>query len=118
MHIENTTRAGVAHHWHGIYRILWRTPPNGSAVLRPGDRGRDVKWLREQLHKATGLTSIAPDPLFFDAGLQELLESFQGERDLNADGVAGPRTFIILQNLSREPDVPRLGVARSEQAQL
>ena len=96
-------------HWFGEYRLLWKTPPNGNAALRPGDRNADVKWLRDRLATATGLTSIAPDPLYFDAGLKGLVQSFQRGQELNADGVVGARTFITLNNLDRESSVPRLG---------
>jgi len=100
----------LGRHWFGEYRLLWKMPPHGSVSLRPGDRSKDVPWLREQIKDATGLTAIAPDPLYFDAALRELLESFQRENGLRVDGVAGPRTFINLRNLSRHPSVPRLGV--------
>ena len=96
-------------HWFGEYRLLWKAPPNGNAALRPGDRNADVKWLRDRLAKATGLTSIAPDPLYFDAGLKELVQSFQRSHELSADGVVGARTFINLNNLDRESPAPRLG---------
>ncbi len=95
-------------HWFGEYRLLWKTPPGGSAVLRPGDRSTDVQWLREKLKQATGLTSIAPDPLLFDEGLKTLVQTFQRSRELSADGVVGARTFIHLNNLFRQSAVPRL----------
>jgi general secretion pathway protein A len=100
-------------HWFGEYRLLWRTPPDGRAVLRPGDRGTDVAWLRERLQTVTGLTSIAPDQNFYDAGLKELVASFQRDQDLAADGVAGARTLINLNNLEKQAGVPRLGMPRS-----
>lgn len=95
-------------HWFGEYRLLWKTPPGGSAVLRPGDRSTDVQWLREKLKQATGLSSIAPDPQLFDEGLKTLVQDFQRSRELSADGVVGARTFIHLNNLSRQSTVPRL----------
>ncbi|TCK17184.1 type II secretion system protein A [Thiogranum longum] len=101
-------------HWFGEYRLLWKTPPGGSPVLRPGDRSPVVKWLREKLKLATGLSSIAPDPLFFDEGLKTLVQDFQRSHELNADGVVGARTFIHLNNLSRQPTVPRLGVVTAQ----
>ena len=103
--------AGLKHHWFGEYRLLWKTPPNGSASLHPGDRNADVKWLRERLRQATGLTAIAADPLTYDAGLKQLVQSFQRSHELSTDGVAGARTFINLNNLDRQPSVPRLGIA-------
>ena len=99
-------------HWFGEYRLLWRTPPGGRSVLRPGDRGTGVAWLRERLQAVTGMTSITADKNFYDAGLKELVESFQRDRELTADGVAGARTLINLNNLEKQPDVPRLGVPR------
>ena len=101
--------ADIKRHWFGEYRLLWKTPPNGSTSLRVGDRSADVKWLREQIQRATGLTSIAPDPTVFDAGLKELVQTFQRDQELSADGVAGARTFINLNNLDKQPSVPRLG---------
>ncbi|MEA3244140.1 MAG: AAA family ATPase [Pseudomonadota bacterium] len=101
--------ADLKRHWFGEYRLLWKTPPNGSTSLSYGHRSADVKWLREQLQRATGLTSIAPDPLVFDAGLKQLVQTFQRDQELNADGVAGARTFINLNNLGTQPSVPRLG---------
>jgi general secretion pathway protein A len=76
-------------HWFGEYRLLWKTPPAGSPVLRPGDRSPDIKWLREKLKLATGLSSIAPDPLFFDEGLKTLVQGFQRSHELSADGIVG-----------------------------
>ena len=101
--------ADLKRHWFGEYRLLWKTPPNGSTSLSFGVRSADVKWLREQLQRATGLTSIAPDPMVFDAGLKELVQTFQRDRELSDDGVAGARTFINLNNLGTQPSVPRLG---------
>ncbi len=101
-------------YWFGEYQLLWKMPPNGSAMLRAGDRSKDVQWLREQLQHATGSTSIAPDPWLFDAGLYQLLQTFQSERGLSADGVAGPRTFIVLGNQSRQQGIPRLAVFQPE----
>lgn len=101
-------------HWFGEYRLLWKTPPGGSPVLRPGDRNPDVKWLREKLKLASGMSSIAPDPLYFDEGLKSLVQEFQRSHELSADGVVGARTFIHLNNLSRQPTVPRLGIVKAQ----
>lgn len=96
--------------WLGHYRILWKTPPKGSPVLRPGYSGSDVIWLRERIQKATGLTAISPDPAFYDEALRELVREFQRGQGLQTDGIAGPHTLIHLNSLERDLSVPRLGV--------
>lgn len=98
--------------WLGHYRILWKTPPKGSPVLRPGERGSDVAWLRERIQKVTGMTAISPNPAFYDEGLKELVEQFQRDQGLQADGIAGPHTLIHLNNLDRQMALPRLGVVK------
>jgi general secretion pathway protein A len=101
--------AELRERWLGHYRILWKTPPEGSTVLRPGYRGGDVAWLRERLQEATGLAAVAQDPGFYDAGLRELVREFQRAQALDADGIAGPRTLIHLNNSDRSSEGPRLG---------
>ncbi len=95
-------------HWYGAYRLLWQTPPQGHMVLHPGTRNPDVRWLRDQLHLVTGMTSIVSEPELYDASLKSLVESFQRSRGLNTDGIAGAQTFIHLNNLHQQPDIPRL----------
>ncbi len=100
-------------YWFGEYRLLWRTPPGGQPVLSPGDRGEGVAWLRDRLQTVTGMTSITADPNFYDAGLKALVQSFQRDQELKADGVAGAHTLINLNNLEKQAGVPRLGASRS-----
>jgi general secretion pathway protein A len=109
-HIEVELQT-LEEHWFGEFRLLWRLPPAGSVTLRPGNRSEDVRWLREQLETVTGRSATASDPARFDAGLRKLLESFQREQGLRVDGVAGPRTLIHVNTLSRQRAVPRLAAA-------
>jgi general secretion pathway protein A len=95
--------------WLGHYRILWKTPPEGNTVLRPGYRGGDVVWLREHLQEVTGLAAVSQDPTVYDAGLRELVREFQRAQALDADGIAGPRTLIHLYNSDQSSEGPRLG---------
>ncbi len=98
--------------WLGHYRILWKTPPKGSAVLRPGDRSSDVAWLRDRIQKVTGVAAISADAAYYDQGLKEVVQEFQRREGLQADGIAGAHTLINLNNLERPPTVPRLGAVK------
>ena len=97
--------------WYGEYRLLWRVAPSGSTVLRPGYRSNDVRWLREQLQRITGETDLVDDPRLYDATLKARVAAFQRQQGLVADGVAGGRTLIMLNNLIEGTDVPRLKIA-------
>jgi general secretion pathway protein A len=95
-------------HWYGEYRLLWQTPPSGTIALRPGNRSNDVRWLRERLARIVGESAAAADPRSYDAELKAMVQSIQREQGLAADGVAGARTFIMLNNLDEQANVPRL----------
>jgi general secretion pathway protein A len=103
--------AELRERWMGHYRVLWKMPPEGNTVLRPGSRGGDVMWLRERLQEVTGLAAVSQDPAFYDTGLRELVREFQRGQTLDADGIAGPRTLIHLNNSDRSSEGPRLGSA-------
>lgn len=94
--------------WFGDYRLLWQTPPAGHAVLRPGDRGSDVIWLKEQLQIALGLSAAQMGSNRYNNELKQLVEQFQLTQGLGADGVAGPETLIYLNTATGRPGVPRL----------
>ena len=64
-------------------------------ILAFGDRGESVKWLQWILNHHG--TNLAIDGIF---GKQTKLSVllFQGEHDLVADGIVGPKTIAALQN--------------------
>ena len=75
-------------------------------VVAQGDRGPDVDWIAQRLaglHSATAPALDAP----LDARTKEWLRAFQAAQDLKADGVAGPRTYMRLNQLSNVVE-PRL----------
>lgn len=94
--------------WEGDFVMLWR-PALKAALLGLGSSGAGVTWLREQLSLADGepLVEIAGQDQF-DEKLQRRLQSFQRQNGLNADGIAGPWTMILLSNLRLPPDTPTL----------
>jgi general secretion pathway protein A len=94
--------------WQGDFMMLWR-PTLDIPLLGPGSTGEAVTWLRERL----SLADAEPKAQIqgedrFDEALQQRLERFQRANGLNADGIAGPWTMILLNNLQLPPDTPTL----------
>lgn len=102
-------RVGVAAfvaRFGGEFTTFWRVPRAFREMLAQGDRGADVDWLAQRL---AGLDDSTVPPLDrpFDARLKERLRAFQATQDLKADGVAGPHTYMRLNQLSGVAE-PRL----------
>jgi general secretion pathway protein A len=97
--------------WPGDFVMLWR-PVLDIPLLGQGSTGEAVTWLRERLALADGepKAKITTEDRF-DAALQSRLQRFQEANGLNADGIAGPWTMIMLNNLQLPPDTPTLEVA-------
>jgi general secretion pathway protein A len=90
----------------GEFTTFWRMPRGYREQLAEGDRGQDVDWLNArlaQINKAPAVTSGRP----LDATTRDWLRRFQAAQNLKADGVAGPRTFMRLNQLTGVPE-PRL----------
>jgi len=85
-------------HWLGEYTLLWQTPPFYDQALQQGSHGPLVQWLDQVLVRLYGQSSV---PTIHDTYTGELItqvKRFQQSKGLVADGVAGPLTFIHLNN--------------------
>ena len=103
---ERVTIAAFAARFGGEFTTFWRAPRAFRDVVAQGDRGADVDWLAQRLAASSGATGPAPDrPL--DAAMKERLGAFQAKQGLKADGVAGPHTYMRLNQLSGVAE-PRL----------
>jgi murein L,D-transpeptidase YcbB/YkuD len=67
-------------------------------LLRIGDRGDAVIWLRDALARYRGEPLATESSDQFDFELQTQLREFQGRHQLIRDGVAGPITLGQLKN--------------------
>lgn len=115
------TPAEIQRFWFGNYQLLWQVPPGGNTVLRPGNQGSDVVWLKEQLQVALGLSAAQVGSRNYNQELKSLVERFQRVQGLKADGVAGPETLIHLNTATKRPGVPLLqdnGAAKSTPTRL
>ncbi len=94
--------------WNGQVTVLWRSPVDTALILQ-GGRGDPVRWLRQQLDLAEGISidaNTASDR--FDAELGVRVRRFQAHHGLVADGVVGPRTMLYLDQPPSTPNSPTL----------
>jgi general secretion pathway protein A len=100
---ERIDLASFVARFGGEFTTFWRMPRGFRDELAEGDRGPDVDWLAArlaQLNKAQAPKADRP----LDATTREWLRRFEAARYLKADGVAGPRTYMRLNQLSGVPE--------------
>jgi general secretion pathway protein A len=98
--------------WFGEALALWQLPPHGDAMLRPGDRGPAVAWLRGQLALLRETDPALATSDEYDAELYGWVREFQTSRRAKVDGFAGEQTFVQLDAALPAPGTPTLaGVA-------
>ncbi|NJD69787.1 MAG: hypothetical protein C3F12_11495 [Candidatus Methylomirabilota bacterium] len=95
-------------YWDGPFILLWKAPELSSVPIRPGTRGKDVEWVREQLAEFDGVHGGGPNRQVFDDNLRARVIAFQRSRSLMADGIVGKETLTHLSAAQRDPKVPRL----------
>jgi general secretion pathway protein A len=91
--------------------LLWRTPPDYQAPLRPEARSALVPWLESQLARLQGRAPQASHGEYYDQALQLQVLAFQHQYQLVTDAVVGPQTLIQLSALS-DADIPLLTVVQ------
>ena len=106
--VVRVPRAELEKSWYGTYRLLWKKPPSGYVLLRPGMRNKDVPWLRERLSRVNGRETATADRALYDESLVSEVIALQRRHGLVADGYAGAHTLILLNNLIADPEIPYL----------
>lgn len=84
------------------------TPPTPRTVLRPGDRGDDVKALQVLLI-AAGADIVADGS--YGPATEAAVRAFQTTSGLDVDGIAGPATRTALKAPTPTPPAPTQEVA-------
>ncbi|MGJ0489718.1 AAA family ATPase [Methylobacter sp.] len=102
--------ADVLSLWDGYYLILWQPPRPDMTEIVPQQTSANVLWLRQQLSAITGASTSVNEPLFFDEALKAQVINFQRRHHLMADGIAGARTLIHLDNSTGVGDSPHLEI--------
>ncbi len=104
--------ASLAPYWFGQALILWRPPTGSDQPIGPASSGENVRWLRESLAALDDEYAVAADAAdAFDEELVGRLQAFQRKHRLEADGIAGLKTQIIINSLLETDDLPRLSTS-------
>jgi len=102
-------------YWLGEFTLLWRPVFPLNQELRRGDQGTAVAWLARSLPDA----AESPDagttagPGLYDSQLETRVKQFQLRHGLLPDGIAGPKTLILLDRKLGTPG-PRLAETQRE----
>ncbi|MFL6649271.1 MAG: AAA family ATPase [Sulfurifustaceae bacterium] len=94
--------ATVDRRWYGKFLTLWRAPPSGETPLRVGVQGPAIVWLRGALAKASGTPVLDAENVSFDTKLEKQVKAFQRRHHLDADGVVGRNTLILLDRFDAD----------------
>jgi general secretion pathway protein A len=95
--------------WLGEFTLLWRPTFPLNRELRRGDQGTAVAWLARSLSDAAESPEAGrvSGPGLFDSQLETRVKQFQLLHGLLPDGIAGPKTLILLNRKLGTPG-PRL----------
>ena len=98
--------------WPKRYLALWQPPSVEFDILRPGDRGKLILWLRKNIDEALGLQTEANGQMeVYDVSLKKRVELFQRQQGLVADGLVGELTMLHLNALQLDKRSPLLSLS-------
>jgi general secretion pathway protein A len=101
--------AVLSEFWFGPYLVVWRPANGDDRPIGPGTQSENVRWLRESLAAINeDYTPEAGGGDIFDAELERQVIEFQRQHRLEADGLVGQKTQIIINTLLAQNDAPRL----------
>lgn len=110
---RNVPIATLVQQLGGEFTTLYKMPRGFRAQLVAGAQGPDVDWIAERLAQ---LNKVAAPPVERPLGEETLalLKAFQASQNLKSDGVAGPRTYMRLNQLGGVTEPRLLAASTSE----
>ena len=99
--------AELGERWTGEYLLLWK-PAIGSTSIGEGSSQSDIRWLHQRLDMHEGRKAPVSLPYTYDAALRRRVRGFQQVNGLDADGLVGERTLILLNQLAPTVGTPVL----------
>ena len=98
--------------WGGPFVLVWKPPVVGPVPLKPGTRGKDVRWLRQRLGVVDGHAASPNGDEVYDDELQRRVVAFQRIESLTPDGIVGEETLVRLAAATPSPGAPSLSQVR------
>jgi general secretion pathway protein A len=98
--------ASLAGLWNGVAYILWKNYYHFDGVIPISSPGEVILSLK--MHLKTLGFPIAEMTATYDATTRAAVETIQARHGLDADGMVGPLTKIVLYNEDRSLEMPRL----------
>lgn len=106
-HFREMPAGELERFWLGEFTLLWRPMLPAAREIRRGDQGVPVVWLAQSLPDSPGLSGEGKAGGVFDERLEARVKRFQMRHGLLPDGIAGPKTLILLNQRLGAPG-PRL----------
>jgi general secretion pathway protein A len=108
--VQTVSLAALADSWRGDFSTFWRAPPGYGQRPAEGETSAVVDWLAVKLATLRG-EARPGGRASMDAALKSRIHAFQLSQGLEADGLAGPMTFMQL-NRATGVDEPRLATEK------
>lgn len=94
--IQRVSVSQLVQQWFGEYGLIWQPPAEYQGVVKPGAQGPLVGWLERQLAMLSGRQANPATDLKLEGALLKEVQAFQKAAGIEADGVVGPHTLILL----------------------
>jgi general secretion pathway protein A len=107
-HNQRVSIEDLSRDWFGDFTLVWKPKTPHTRSLSVGMQGDEVRWLRRSLNALRGGASDPEHADVYDEQLAIAVQNFQRQHRLNADGVAGLQTQVVLDTALAEPGSPLL----------
>jgi general secretion pathway protein A len=107
-HNERVPLEDVSRMWYGEFTVVWKPKTRRPRELSVGMSGEEVRWLRRSLNTLKGEATGLGHSDLYDQQLAVAVQNFQREHRMNADGIAGIQTQVVLEAALADPDSPLL----------
>ena len=87
-------------YWLGQFLLLWKPPLLPVPILKIGLSNNAVIWVRKNLDIIEGISNESYSP-YFDNALRTRVITFQRQQQLDADGIVGEQTMLVIQALAK-----------------